>query len=383
MKKIIMSVCLLLIGVLSFNGIEIITSELELIEARDLSDDTIISGQKIDFNGSGDDLALFGNNLTINGNLRGSLVAFGDTVIVSGTVNNNLLAIGKSVTIKGNILSTTIIMADSVFIDKTAVIGGELIVMAREVIIEGTLKRDLKFGAGRMVISGIVNGNVRGETGTLIIGDNATIKGNLNYRSEAEISPAESERVTGEILHLSRTKPIDSKKILSGIFPFIFAIKILLFLTFLIIGIMLLLLPVTKKLDRSIDKNSILKMFLYGIPTVLIYPLIVLFLIVSVFGIFFGLFLALLTIPLGIVLQIFGSIFAGMLIKELFKLKIESRFIYFIIGALILFFFSLIPFIALLVNLAYWFLGAGYLLYLLLNKQTNIPPPETVIENKE
>jgi cytoskeletal protein CcmA (bactofilin family) len=125
-----------------------------------------------------DDLYLAGNEIVIDGTVNGDVMAAGTTVVVNGLVTGDLWAAGQTVTVNGKVgddlfagayivtLGPGASIADDVFSGAGSVetksgsqIGGELLIGAFQGLVSGDVMENLRVGANRLRLEGIVSGN--------------------------------------------------------------------------------------------------------------------------------------------------------------------------------------------------------------------------------
>lgn len=191
-----------------------------------------------------DDLYIFGDEVTINGEVKGDVIAFGRLIKMNGLVGGDFIAAGQAVVISGKVDDDVRMAGQVLKIDKEAVIIDDLIAagLSLEFVEASSIDGDLVFAgyqalvggdvAGQ-VIGGLVNCEISGHIGGdvelsvggdpaganaytsgspppvsmpsvpegLAIRDTAKIDGALKYQSQNEASIASDAQITGEISH--------------------------------------------------------------------------------------------------------------------------------------------------------------------------------------
>lgn len=158
-------------------------AEEELSSSELILDDAYAAGgiATIDSDIEGD-LFVAGGSLTINGNITGDLVVLGGQVTINGDVNDDVRAAGGSVFINGNVGDDLIVTGGQINISSESLIGGSLILGSGFSNILGTINEDIKGGGGKVILGGVVYGDVELEVqDTITLTEKAKINGNLIY----------------------------------------------------------------------------------------------------------------------------------------------------------------------------------------------------------
>ncbi len=279
-----------------------------------------------------------GDTVTISGTVNGDVYAFGQRVIVDGLVNGDLIAVSAIVEILGNVSEDVRVGAGQVFIygniggsltagsgnvliDDNAIIGESIVIGAGSVIVDGRIGRGATIGAGELTLNSPLGGSVAAGVGQLIIGENASVDGDLNYWSDSEANIHPDAKITGKITrHISTDV---GREIEKGRLPSIFEglFKLAIFLSTLLLGLVLIrLAPVfTQDVVKTFIKRplfSIVSGLLYTVAA----PIVFLILFITVVGIPFALILLFASIILCMFIKIFVSIYIGEFIQKRFKL---------------------------------------------------------------
>lgn len=138
------------------------------------------------------DVVVAGGNIVIGERVTGDVLAAGGTVDVGGEVLDDVRAVGGTVTLAGHVGGDAIAAGGTVVLGPGASVGGRAWFGGGDVQVAGRIARSLKAGAGKIVISGVVEGDVQLSADQVEILPSARITGSLSYRSpnEARIDPA-------------------------------------------------------------------------------------------------------------------------------------------------------------------------------------------------
>ncbi|HWR82068.1 MAG TPA: polymer-forming cytoskeletal protein [Candidatus Deferrimicrobium sp.] len=166
-----------------------------------IDDDVYAFGQSVRVDGRIDgDLVAGAYDVTINGEITESENVFCYSLTHNGSVGNSLRGFVSNAAINGTVGRSVILFAYDTRIGSGARVERDLSVTGFSVRIDGTVGRNATIRAGRVVIAGEIDGDVRIEAGTIDIVPPAVIRGNLSYVSEKEatIDTAAGVTVMGE-----------------------------------------------------------------------------------------------------------------------------------------------------------------------------------------
>ncbi|MCW5851000.1 MAG: hypothetical protein KIT87_13075 [Anaerolineae bacterium] len=192
-----------------------------------------------------DDVYLFGEQVIIDGVVKGDAVAIGQTIIVNGTVEGSLMSAGTTVTVNGHVGHAVraagygvrlgpesyvgkdvLAGAYSVIADRGSQVLGDMFVGSYQARLDGEIGEDYRGGQTALEINGVIHGNVEvavdptgGQTVPpsvympnvpgineipnlapgLRVGDQARIGGTLRYASPVVGQFAPSAQVQGGV----------------------------------------------------------------------------------------------------------------------------------------------------------------------------------------
>lgn len=189
-----------------------------------------------------DDLYVGGQEVVIDGTIKGDLVAAGRTVIVNGIVEGDVLAAAQSVVINGQVLDDVRIAGAALILGSEAQIGGDVVAASYsletgsasriggdlyyggyQALLAGEIIEDVGAGVNRLELNGKVGGDVQVAvdvrsnapqyspfTGIpdmpsipvvasgLTLGQGAEISGDLNYTAQEKLS-LPVEKINGQV----------------------------------------------------------------------------------------------------------------------------------------------------------------------------------------
>lgn len=345
--------------------------------AADFRTDTTISigeGEVIE-----DDLFLIGTTITVNGVVNGDLFVAGTSVTINGTVNGNINVAGENVTIGGAISDGARVIANSFSFSGTvgrdllllgnsnaivsdAVIGRDLIITVSDLTLDGTVERRVAGVAEMVTLNGSVGTEFDIGVDSLTINDGASIGGDLTYRSQNEAEIAGGAEIGGEMIH-EMAEAGDDLDVDFSFDSLAFGIVGLLMAA--VYGTFLLLVfpRLTLAASNQLLENPLMSLGM-GIVFLIVVPIVSVLVMITVIGIPLGLIALLLY---GVALfsaQIFVGVTIGRLILS-FVTDGNRRLVQFfglLLGLLILYGISFIPYVESWAPLIIAILGLGGLM---------------------
>jgi cytoskeletal protein CcmA (bactofilin family) len=127
-----------------------------------------------------DDLYLAAQTITIDGTVQGDVVAGAQTVTINGTIEGDLIAGAQTIVVNGTVRDTARLAAQAVVLEPQARVGGDLVAFAYSVDSRAgsSVGRDVAVGAYQMLLAGTVERNVTGGMQGLEI--RGTVGGDVN-----------------------------------------------------------------------------------------------------------------------------------------------------------------------------------------------------------
>jgi cytoskeletal protein CcmA (bactofilin family) len=338
-------------------------------------EDYLYLGHELRFSGQAEDLVFLGKELAFSGTTKLGLFAIGKNVMYSGKSGNGVMAGCMDLSVDGVITGNSYVGCKSFHLADTASINGNLFIACAKLRIDGALKGNLYAAAGEIVINDTIKGDVTAYGGRVIIGDKGRINGNLTYSSKERLSDQELARVTGAIVvdekhafggHREFPKAKAAMKTVGAI------IGLALFVSFVVVGCLLLLVPVFRRLEEKLPERTFWSTALRGLVPLLMYPAAVVLCVVMVVTIPFAFVLLLAALPLLFVAHVIGSTLAGQYLVTKLKWNVQKRHYHFLIGALAGAILSAIPVIGCLAFILISSLGFGVYLSFVLSKQSPV-----------
>jgi hypothetical protein len=343
-------------------------------ESGIFNEDYLFLGNELTFSGEAEDLLFLGKRLTFDGKTKLGLLTACQHLIFSGASGNGIIAGGMDVVIDGIITGNSYIGCKSFTMSDVAVVDGNLFVGCAKLAIDGKLNGDLYAGAGEIAINNEIHGNVTVYGGRIIFGKNGKITGNLVYSTKEKLDNDASAKVTGTVKFDERRKHDmeDWYSFVGFMKSAGFLICFGLWISFVIVGSLLLFLPAFRKLDAKRSERTFWRTSLWGLIPVLMYPAAIILCFILIVTIPFAFVLMLAFVPLFFIANIIGTTLAGKYLITKFKWKVEKRHYQFLIGALAGAILSVIPVVNFLSFIFISALGWGVYISFLFTKDLTV-----------
>lgn len=169
---------------------------------RTTDDDLMLAGSNLMVQGpvNGDVLAA-GSNVVLNSTVQHDALLAGANVTVNGPVQNNLRAMGANVTVSAPVGRSASFAGSTVTLEPSAHVGRDVDLAGGTVKVLGPVGRNLALAAGDAEIGGEVQGSVSAQVRRLSLRPGAIVHGDLvvNSPQAPEISP--QAQVLGQVIH--------------------------------------------------------------------------------------------------------------------------------------------------------------------------------------
>lgn len=338
-------------------------------ETEKFDEDYLFIGNELNFSGEAEDLIFLGQRLTFKGKTKLGLIALCKDLIYSGSSDNGIIAAAMDITTDGNIKGNNYIACRNFYLSKNSEVNGNIFIGCARVSIDGRIDGDLYAGAAELIINNEIKGDVSFRGRRIIFGDNGKINGNLSYSSREKLTEKDMSKVSGKVTaDREFEKGLDQKR-KPGRRAAGYLFGLAMFISFVIVGSLLLFLPAFRKLDAKQSTRSFWNTALWGLVPVLTYPGLIVLCFALIITIPFAFVLILSTVPLFFVASIIGMTLLGKYLVTILKWKIRKRHYQFLIGALGAALLSMIPFINFLSFIFISALGWGVFISFLFQKR--------------
>lgn len=338
----------------------VLTVSAEALYVKSGNNVTIPSGATLD-----DDVIATGNQISIIGNVNGSIYAAGGSLSISGDITGALTAAGNTVAISGKKNVVTVAgrsiqlsslaarniaaAGNDITLDSRSKIERDAYLAANSITTHGAVGRDLWVNGGSVSIGSNVTGNLHATGQRISLLPGAVVKGNVIYSSPNAIRIADSAKVTGKVIR----QPYSVKR--AGPNPF--AAWLLRFIAMWIFGAVLIsLFPGWTKAasDQLMSKPG--WSFLWGLIIFIVTPIAILIALVTLIGIPLSVAVLAVYILALLLAGIITSVTVGRLIA-----RNASIWLQLLVGLLVLSVIAAIPFLGGLVQFLVILFGLGAL----------------------
>lgn len=127
------------------------------------------------------DVVVTGGSVNIVNAVSGDVLAAGGTVSITANVNDDIRSAGGSVAIAGNVGDDAIIAGGSVSLESASTVGGRAWLAGETVTVAGGVSRELRAAGKKIILTGMIGGDVELHAESIEIGPSAVIKGKLTY----------------------------------------------------------------------------------------------------------------------------------------------------------------------------------------------------------
>jgi len=152
---------------------EVINNDLYIV-ATNITIDGTVNG----------DVFIAGQTIRINGTINGGVTAAGQTISLNGNVSAGARLAGQTISVGGSISRDLLVAASDLTITDSAVINRDLNSYSNMTVINGHVLGNVTGSINNLTISSEINGNVIVRANSLLINPTANIHGNLDYTSE-------------------------------------------------------------------------------------------------------------------------------------------------------------------------------------------------------
>ncbi len=360
----------------SKNQSTVIVSEDEIINRTYLA-----SGDTIRIQGTiNGDTYLLGGDISVEGTINGDLLAVGGVVNITGNISQDARIAGGRVNVDGVIGQNLTVGGGDVEIGQGATLGGGIVGAAGNIVLAAPIAGSVQIAAGDLTVSDEVRGDLETAAGTVRLTQNAVVDGDFVYASETNLSVDENAQIHGnrverDLPGFLGLTPEEAFQFFVGVNLFL---KFISFLAALVVG--LLLIRLFPKLSQSfIAKLSQepLKSLGVGLLILILTPILAVALIITIVGIPLALILLAIYFILLYLAKIFVALWLGSVIFRRFG-KEGLGFYPLLVGLLIYYLLSLIPFLGVIVNFFVLLFGLGVFYLVLSNLYFELRNKENV-----
>lgn len=346
-KKLAFFVALFMLVATSASAATFKGGEVYEYKGDTLNDDMYIAGASVDISGNiNGDGVVVGGEVSILGRVSQDILSAGGSVRLLGPVGDDVRVAGGNITISDRIGGDLVAAGGFIKILSSSIISGDSVIAGGAIVMNGTVIGDLTVYGDEVTINGPVNGDVMLKfTNKVIIGEDASIAGNLTYSSAEELVIPEGAYIGGEVIRA--TTPVKDfsfdKKELGKLLGLLFVAKLMLMIVTGVVAILLF-----KKFSKTVGVqtyDNFWKNLLIGFITLIIVPIVSIILLMSVLGMVIGGFLIGVYILMLFVAKVYAGIVAGAFMAKWIKKEAIVNWKWAILGIVVLQIVSLVPII--------------------------------------
>ncbi|MCK5018643.1 MAG: hypothetical protein KAS32_16400 [Candidatus Peribacteraceae bacterium] len=169
----------------------------ELLVTMPIQDDLYVAGGTVgvEKNISGD-LHVAGGDIFISGDVSEDVIIVGGDVGLQGNIGDDLRIAGGNISLSGSVDEDAILAGRKIIIFNSAVIMGDARIFGGDIMIDGTIGKDLYIRGGNIRINGVIEGNVDIQSESLVL--NATIGGDAKV-SAKNLSIVDTTQIVGNL----------------------------------------------------------------------------------------------------------------------------------------------------------------------------------------
>ena len=173
-----------------------------IVDTVTINDDLFAGGQNVDVNGHiRGDLIISGMSGTLDGEVDGSVMAFVYHFKMSGHCRNSVRAFARRIDVDGHIERNLMVFGEEVILGEQGWVEKDVHVGANKILIQGRIGGKLEGGGGEVYISGQIDEDVRIEARSVVIQPTAIIGGNLTTVGEKEPKIEPGAQILGLTSH--------------------------------------------------------------------------------------------------------------------------------------------------------------------------------------
>ncbi|HZS00307.1 MAG TPA: hypothetical protein VFE37_16455 [Chloroflexota bacterium] len=167
-----------------------------------IDDDLFAAGQTVTIAGQvNGEVFAFGQTVSVTGAIQRDLIAAGQQVTVDGTVGGDLRAAGQQVTVNGRVDGNATTAGQTVLVSRQGAIGGSLLGAMQTLNLLGPVERNVTVGAETVALGSTVGRNLTAHVGVITADPGARVDGRLDYTSPQESAIPASVAAGGVQFH--------------------------------------------------------------------------------------------------------------------------------------------------------------------------------------
>jgi cytoskeletal protein CcmA (bactofilin family) len=264
-----------------------------------------------------EDLVAAGGNVTVTGSVAQDMIIAGGTINISGSAGDDLRAAGGEIQFTGKTGDDAILAGGLVYLVPGSVVGGDVIAAGDRVILDAEVAGKVNLMAREVTINGPITGDVEIRADRIVIGENAVILGNFNYRSRKEAEIKAGSVIKGVTSFEKTGEPPYRRELKAFIAAWILA-RYLMLLTAALAAVL-----VFRKFSQGLvegARNRFGGNFVTGFTVSIVAPVVIFAFFITVIGAPIGFAAGLVYVLVFVLSSAYAGVFLGSLVlKKLLK----------------------------------------------------------------
>ncbi len=329
---------------------EISKDVVVLPKEKVLNEDYFAAGDIVEISGTvNGDVYVAGGQVFVDGVINGDLIAAGGVVYLLGKVEQDARIGGGQVVVGGEVGGNITIVGGSLEIANNAKVGGSMVAAGGNIVVNAPIAGEMNVVGGSLTVNNTIDGDLTARVESARLTSNAQVNGDFEYWSQENVLVDKNAYISGTVSRhdVAGDIKVPSKRDLTKIWATIgVALKSISFMTTLIVGLLLIkLFPKCIKNTSSKVSKKFWISFFVGLLGLIVTPILVVVLLITVIGAPLGLMIVPLFITFVFISRIFGIIALGNLLTVKVLRKKEKTIWGFVIGILVYYLLTLVPFV--------------------------------------
>ncbi|MBX9765022.1 FapA family protein [Patescibacteria group bacterium] len=309
------------------------------------------------------DIVIAGGKIIINGQVWGDALLAGGSVDVLELVQGDVRAAGGQVTVAHAVNGDAVLAGGAVSVLPGAIVAGDVVIAGGDVVMDGIVNGTVRIYGGNVRINGTVKGPLYVKAGeSLSFGPKAIIEEMVDYRAPEEATVADGaempENVTFTLTEIPKEEMKENfAKVAFAVIGALFIIK----LVAMAVGV-LLAVAFFNTFAKRVAEETLQKfwhMVFIGFLTTVAAPVGIVILIVSVLGMYVGFIAGVLYLLAMLIAGLLMCVAAGALLSKIFKKEIIVNWKWALLGTVVTFVASFIPFVGWLAICLFYLAALG------------------------
>ena len=190
------------------------------------------------------DLVVGGGTVLYSGSTTKDVLIAGGTVSIAGSIEGDLRVLGGTVTIGGPVHGDVAVAGGQVRIESTATVDGDLLIAGGDVRVDGPVRGNIISGGGSVNIDSRVGGDVLIAANSVALEKSTQILGDLHYRAPQKADIVEGASIEGRTIYKESRKlaEIGTTSFRESLFAFLSLWIILKFIMTALVALVIVLL---------------------------------------------------------------------------------------------------------------------------------------------